>query len=200
MFINLEKKIMKLKGVVSVKLTTDENNCLDQVFIVADDSKTPKKLVRDIETLVNIELPQPISHKKISIAQLEQQDNAMIAERIQVQSISIRHNEPICQVELAFCQQKYSYAYHGENTESECELVLKALIKTISLIVKKPLVIKIKGIQKLQYPQAIVLVILEVQTKHHYEEYLGSSFIEYNLPLAVAKAFFQALNRRLNCL
>ena len=60
---DVKDKIESLDGVISSRLT-EENGGLEEVHVVADRSRQPKRLVRDIETIIQVTCDREIDHKK----------------------------------------------------------------------------------------------------------------------------------------
>ena len=98
---NFENQIVQLEGVISANISLKENGEIDEIHVIADKSRNPKNIVRDIETLFHVNLNQEIDHKKISIAQLNINDGTTSSQqRIEIVSIYKKYNRPICDIEL----------------------------------------------------------------------------------------------------
>lgn len=66
-----EAIISRLRGVRSARVVTDGHGGILEIHVVADDSRSPKQLCRDIESALLSELGVRVDHRKISIAQLK---------------------------------------------------------------------------------------------------------------------------------
>ena len=66
-----ETIISRLRGVTSARLVTDERGGILEIHVVADESRSPKQISRDIESALLSELGLRIDHRKVSIAQLK---------------------------------------------------------------------------------------------------------------------------------
>lgn len=66
-----ERVICQVKGVLSARLVTDSEGQIQEIHVLATPDRSPKQVVRDIETAVLVQLGIPLDHKKISVAQLE---------------------------------------------------------------------------------------------------------------------------------
>lgn len=68
--------ISQVKGVLSSKVVC-ENQDIAEIHVLADHSRTPKQIVRDIESAVLIKLGASLDHKQISVVQLGEAGKAM---------------------------------------------------------------------------------------------------------------------------
>ncbi|QTA37161.1 hypothetical protein JYK00_05260 [Thermosipho ferrireducens] len=66
---NIELLLSKIPGIKAAKII-EENNTMKEIHIVADSNKSPKQLVRDIETVLLASTGIRIDRKIVSIAQL----------------------------------------------------------------------------------------------------------------------------------
>jgi len=66
-----EATISRLRGVISARVITDERGDIIEIHVVADESRSPKQIGRDIESALLSECGVRIDHRKVSIAQLK---------------------------------------------------------------------------------------------------------------------------------
>ena len=62
-----EQILRRLRDIVAATITT-EGDEIREVHIVAASTRTPKQIVRDVETALNAFLRRGIDHRKISVA------------------------------------------------------------------------------------------------------------------------------------
>jgi len=193
----LRERISQLEGVLSVRVSKN-NGEIDEIHVLSEEGRDPKRLVRDIETVFQVETGLSFDHKKISIARInEQKEEKECKERIELKGVYLRRKEPICTVELKYRGEEKSYKFEGNELDDPPQIVLKTLVKAIETLLKTSFQIKIKDIKKLNMEQNVIFVMLTVNESGKEEDLMGVSLIEENLPLAVSKAFFHALNRKL---
>lgn len=65
----IESVISQVKGVLSSKVVCEDHDIVE-IHVLADHSRTPKQIVRDIESAVLVKLGTPLDHKQISVVQL----------------------------------------------------------------------------------------------------------------------------------
>ena len=85
--VDVEATISRLRGVVSARVATDERGEIVEVHVVADQSRHPKQLSRDIESAVFSELGLRIDHRRISIAQMREAHGVATDVRLKFLSI-----------------------------------------------------------------------------------------------------------------
>src|SRR5690554_440504 len=131
MFRELEKKIIELDGVFSCKVTGDK--VIDEIHIVAGKEREPKRMVRDIETMVMVEHGQEIDHKKISIARVNEPDIGTVENRVEIVSIYRENNRSACHFKL-----KVNDKMIEEEIESSMEEVFpETIVKGMIMIIEK---------------------------------------------------------------
>ena len=89
---DVEAIISRLRGVISVRVVYGDGEGISEIHVVADQTRSPKQLSRDIESAVLSELGIRIDHRKVSIAQLREEAEA----------------EPTAEVRLKFLGIEYS--------------------------------------------------------------------------------------------
>src|SRR5690242_12048496 len=66
----IESVIANLRGIEAVKVVTSPA-VIDEIHVIVNDERTPKQVVRDIESILMARLNLSVDHKKISVAQVE---------------------------------------------------------------------------------------------------------------------------------
>ncbi|MDR3552442.1 MAG: hypothetical protein P4L75_04890 [Clostridia bacterium] len=84
----IQRLIEKLDGVMSSKLSTDENGELCEIHILADKARAPKQLSRDIQSAIAASTGHNVEHRIISIAQIDD-DSVCEQERLRIISIDL---------------------------------------------------------------------------------------------------------------
>lgn len=85
-----EAIISRLRGVISARVVTDERGDILEIHVVADESRSPKQIGRDVESALLSQLGVRIDHRKVSIAQLKGEGNPA-AEDIRLQFLGIEY-------------------------------------------------------------------------------------------------------------
>ncbi|HWI55309.1 MAG TPA: hypothetical protein VNT57_06430 [Desulfobacteria bacterium] len=65
-----DEVIRQIKGVISAKVVTNSSGEILEIHVLAGSERSPKQVVRDIESVIMVNHDISIDHKKISVAQL----------------------------------------------------------------------------------------------------------------------------------
>lgn len=65
-----QRWIGQIKGVKQCRINLDDQGEVEEILVVAGSDKEPRKIVRDVETLLKARLDLDVYYKKISVAQL----------------------------------------------------------------------------------------------------------------------------------
>ncbi len=81
--LRIEKLLIELEGVDSVKLVADGQGGIDEVHVLSSADLGPKQVVRNVESALLAEFGLQIDHRKISVARLKGSDLPRIPEEQQ---------------------------------------------------------------------------------------------------------------------
>ena len=200
MFNELQEKIIGLEGVISCKLTGEEQR-LDEIHIIASKKRDPKKIVRDIETMVLVTIGKEIDHKKISIAQVKNPAEAIIENRIEIISIYRENNRNICHFKLTINDNLIEKEVESNYEEDLSITIARGIVEIIVQYTMFQGKVRVENVFVTGINNEIVivqLVLSESEKMTNPERLIGAAYINNELPLATGKACLKALNRRLN--
>ncbi len=200
MFNELQEKIIGLEGVISCKLTGEEQR-LDEIHIIASKNRDPKKIVRDIETMVLVTIGKEIDHKKISIAQVKNPAEAIIENRIEIISIYRENNRNICHFKLTINDNLIEKEVESNYEEDLSITIARGIVEIIVQYTMFQGKVRVENVFVTGINNEIVivqLVLAENEKMTNPERLIGAAYINNELPLATGKACLKALNRRLN--
>ena len=84
----VQKLIEKIDGVLAAKPVVNEQGDLVEIHVLADRSRPPKQMSRDIQSAVSAATGEQIEHKIISIAQIGE-ETAKPSGRLKIESIEV---------------------------------------------------------------------------------------------------------------
>ncbi|MCC3144525.1 hypothetical protein LJ207_04205 [Halanaerobium sp. Z-7514] len=202
----MEKKIknliQELDGVVSCTLTGGSE--VDEIHIIADKKRDPKRIVRDVETVFLVHNDQKIDHKKISIARIRsdfsQDIEKMASNRVELISVYTENNRSRCMVIMEINEERIEESFEAQVGESIEKLIARSVIEVLNryfkiegrLIVED--VFTVKGKEDLVIAQ---ISKFEKQRNRLAEKLVGAVYLDNNMALAIAKACLKAVNRQL---
>jgi hypothetical protein len=193
-----QEVISKIDGIINVKIVT-ENDIIREVHILANKMRSPKQIVRDIESSLIASFDYRIDRKVISIAQIETDDYRRI-NRILFDRITIGASDNLfeCTVTLSYDEEDYSVNLSGIRTVAKSrKLVAEATIKVVEKILRQASVFDIQDVivtnnRETTFVSVLVNLIINGQE----ETMVGSVVVKNDLNEAIAKATLDAVNRR----
>ncbi|MFW5976753.1 MAG: hypothetical protein ACOCQS_02285 [Bacillota bacterium] len=197
MFEEVKEKIKELDGIISCKITGDSE--IDEIHIIADKRRQPKRIVRDVETIVLVNTDKEINHKKISIAQVNSESGESNSRKVKLISIYQEHNKPIIHIQLSVNGDSISKKIEGSFEQPISKIVAEGMAEMIMDYTNFPGRIRVENVFKTGINNEILIVKLILFNGGYSEEKLvGAVYINDNLPLAAGKACLKALNRKIN--
>ncbi len=197
----IEESIKNLPGIKGVKIVSDKEE-ISEVHILASDKKTPKQLIRDIESTVMVEHDLKLDHKIISIAQLSNEeiftddDSRLLINGF---SKSVKNNHSEISVELSNGDKIFEGKASGITTSTNklklfSEATLNAIEKFLGNVCHLlPSDLRVVSIGN---NEAILVSVIILDNKKE-NCFLGSALIRGEKELSVIKATLNAVNRRL---
>jgi hypothetical protein len=195
-----ENLIKQIRDVISVNIVLGEDKQIEEIHVLAEDTRNAKQLVRDIETLLRIEYGIDLDHKKISVVQLNKEQQSFKPNRIKFSGIqySLHGSKIEAVVELASPKRSCQGKSCGTNSRSNrLRLFAEATVQALNDFMESGSSIYLEDV--VQYPlgnQNIVSTSLTF-LKGQSEEYLvGTALVKQDDREAVVRATLAAINRR----
>ncbi len=192
----IELAIGKLPSVRDVRVII-EGQAIDEIHVLSEPAVQPKRLVRDIVTLLLVRFGVRIDHRCISIVESEQQIAATRSRPI-LQAVTHDSATQSVRVELRFAD----HVICGDSPLcADTSDVLAASIATTNAL--KQLIggrgeLSVCDARTLTLAdQQLVIVLVQWHGDQTQDMLVGTGLIEHDCLLAAARATLDALNRRL---
>ncbi|PLV59370.1 hypothetical protein [Thermotoga sp. KOL6] len=189
----LEDIISKISGVISVKVV-EEDGQPREIHVIADPSRNPKQIVRDIETVALASLGMKLDRRIISVAQLSQGRYSPTAS-YEITSIEVKDHGKKKQVRVTinnpFEEEELTGESVGPGTSTNLpRIVGEAVIEAFDL--DSP--VSVDDVQKAFLAgKEFVLVHLTVQDNEKERAEVGVAPLEGDFLKAVAKATLRVI-------
>ncbi len=197
-FDNFQEMINKINGVISTKIIHQDNN-IQELHILANTLRSPKQIVRDIESILLTSFNYRIDRKVISIAQIETEDNDPI-KRIKFGGISldVQGNMLECKVKLLYEEQEFFVTQVGIKTSANRKkIVAKATIDAVEKILGQTFIFDVQDvISTTNRDITFISVLVNMVINESEETMVGSAIVKNDINEAIAKATLAAINRR----
>lgn len=89
----METLAEKLEGVIAAKFVPDNEGNLQEIHVLADKSKTPKQISRDIQSAVSAAMGVTVSHNIISIARISDESRPASQTRLRISGLDISYSK-----------------------------------------------------------------------------------------------------------
>ena len=198
-----EDIIRQIKDVISARIVIDNSGEITEIHVLAGSNRSPKQVVRDIESVFIAQFGIRMDHKKISVAQL-QDDNVNEIDtglRPRLLGVSLktigRHIES--RVHLEIGENEYEGVASGpSSTGNKLRIILSATIGALEEYLKGTcnLVADDLTVVRLGDRQAVV-VSVSLLTNIGEERLVGAALVQNDDREAAVKATLGAINRRL---
>lgn len=195
----IEQNLEKLDSVVSSKLVIGENNSIDEIHVVSNGSRNVKQIVRDIQSVLIATYNIQIDHKKISIAEI-MDDNLRKKEcRLKIVSVSRNNSGQRATIEVVLNSPRGEFRnsasgiYAGRNID---RMIVDATLRTIEEACGYDEIFILEDIKavNISTDKAVLIVIMCVENGKE-QRLCGSCMIKSDYNEAVVKATLDAINR-----
>ncbi|WP_346930632.1 hypothetical protein [Clostridium sp.] len=198
-FVSFEDVIAKIQGVTHSKVVYNDEE-VEEVHIIANTIRSPKQIVRDIESALLAIFDYRIDRKLISIAQIDTGETKSI-KRIRYEGISleVKDNNVRCEVRLTMDDDVYMSTETAIGTSiNRRRVVAKATVSAVEEMIGQVSAfdvedIVINSIRDISYVTVIVNMINDVAE----EVLIGTAIVRNDINEAIAKATLDAINRRI---
>ena len=197
-FSTFQDVINKIDGVINSKVIVEKEN-VTEIHILANNLRSPKQIVRDVESSILASFDYRIDRRVISVAQIETDDHDSV-KRIKISGISMNSFDDLaeCCVKLRYEDQEYSVTASGIRTmANRRKLVADCTIKAIEKILRQTSIFDVEDvIVNVNDRVNFVTVLVNMIIKSDEEIMIGSAVVRNDIYEAVAKATLDAINRR----
>ncbi len=197
----VEQLVRQVRGVLAVRVVNDEQGQIAEVHVVGTPERSPKAMVRDIESLLFVRGGVRVSHRKISLVQLE--EGHMQAEPLRLQLVSITQTDeqpPAVRVTLGMGEQHVAGVGISRPGYDDPSLLLAgyATIHALNQMISSRGRFHVEQVQRQPLGTIeVCLAQLSFENDEGMETFIGVSMIHNNELMSAARAILDAVNRRL---
>ncbi|MCT4542035.1 MAG: hypothetical protein N4A63_00665 [Vallitalea sp.] len=198
----IESYLKKIRSIQSCKIIINEDEDIEEIYMVSDLRRNPKQILRDIEAILRSEFNISIDYKKVSIAQIKN-DSMQYDTSQRLKFKSIEYNEEGSNIEVKVVLEKAGQTYEssmsGINTSSNLNRILgNAVLKAVELFCEVEDVFVFEDARKVSLSNIDVMVVsISSHYKGREQIYTGTAKIGNDLKVALARATMDSINRNL---
>ena len=201
---DIEAVICSLTNVNSARVVMTEDGTIREIHVLTDSSRSPKQLVRDVESALQAQFALELDHKKVSIAQTQNGKQPKFADsRLKFSDVSISLNG--MQAQAAVRLKINGATFEGQasghsSSHSQLRLISTATLKAVEGWGGEHLALVLEDINPSVNlsGQTLVVVFVNMITPKGEDLLSGSAVMKQDLWKAVVNATLDAVNRRLS--
>jgi len=196
----VEEAIASVRGLEGVRVVADEEGKVEEIHVVVEANRSPKQVVRDIESVLLAKFGLSIDHRKISVAQLGEEphivqtrlrllDTSLSISAIKARVVvRLKKGEEILEGEASGPASTRNIPYLF--SQATLRAVEKCLPDEVSLSLDDLMIADSKG-------RETVVVLVELVSTNGEEPLAGAALVKQDIGKATALATLNAINRRL---
>jgi len=198
----IEDVINQIKGTISCSAVIDgEDNCVQEIHVLAECSRPPKKIVRDIESAVKIRLGIELDHKVISVVHTKEENsssyNRLLVDRLEVNGT---RNWIVSNVYLKLGDNVYKGLSEGPDTGvNRYKLLATATIRAVEGLLNPKIMLVVEDFSWQTVAGFNVgIAVLSCVSENRVDNLVGSCLADQGKDISTVKAVLDALNRRID--
>lgn len=190
----LEQALLTIPGVRGARVFLSDDG-IGEIHVAASPRRSPKKIVRDIESFLIVRYAYRIDYRRISLVQAA--DNVAI-ERIALGRVETlqQMDGTFIEVELINGEQKYQAHYPVE--DSAAFAAGKATVAALNTLFAPRAPFDLGGVQFAEFGARQAVTAYVTCQESHVEHLLGTVFVRSCVAEAAARSVLAATNRLLD--
>lgn len=191
---SLEQQLSQVRGVIGARILYDAAHRISEVHVMSNGQRKAKQIIRDIESIIFVQLGQRLDHRKISLAQVQDSRLLSLVQSIQLEKSNyhINQNDRTLSVTL----QQAETSLHGVTALSgdiNQDIVI-ATLQALNSRLTDPEILSLDLLEWQTFAQfKLCLVTIEQQGMH--KALLGMAYATNEPLLTCIHAVFDAINR-----
>ncbi|MCL5291643.1 MAG: hypothetical protein M1548_03815 [Actinobacteria bacterium] len=206
----IEDALCQLDDVQAARIVVAPDNSIEEIHIVAAPGKGAKQLVRDVETTLMARFGIPVNHRKVSVAQVSQQERPEEVDgngskpRLQIASVNMEVTgvRAKAAVTLGMGDMLYEGVAQGASSQTErLRLVAQATLDAVSQFIPSSFCFALEDVTVADLGKEKVAVACITLVGSSGESSLaGSALVRQNDKDSIVRATLDAINRRFSFL
>lgn len=208
---DIENALTQVAEIKAARIVTSPEGVIQEIHVLALPSKTPKQIVRDIESTVMAQFGIPIDHRKISIAQLGQDaipkaDADEVGSGVRARIISINSNVAGVHAATSVTLEIEGDEYVGHATSPASQtarqrLIAEATLNAVEAYAHGGMSFALEDVALTQLGhQRVAVACVVLVTPLGEQAYAGSALVRQNENDSIVRATLDAINRRIGFL
>lgn len=208
---DIENALTQVAEIKAARIVASPEGVIQEVHILALPTKSPKQLVRDIESMVMAQFGIPIDHRKVSIAQLGQDaitkddpEEAAPAVRARIKGVSSNVAGVHAATSVTLEIEGEDYVGHATSPASQTarqRLIAEATLNAVEAYAQGGLSFALEDVAITQLGhQRVAVACVVLVTPLGEQAFAGSALVRQNENDSIVRATLDAINRRIGFL
>ncbi|MPW24855.1 hypothetical protein GC105_03500 [Alkalibaculum sp. M08DMB] len=195
----IEGFLNKIISVLNSRVVINNENQIIEVHILANNRRSAKQIIRDIQSALIAKFNLRIDHKIISIAQVYEEEENFNAPRLVIKSVEYTsyHMSGKAKVLLEYDGNLYIGESEGVHSSTQANrLVGQATIKAVEFFLNNAMRFIVEEIRILDFVnKQVVISGIYLVDKNTEKLLIGKCVVENDTNSAITKAVLDAVNR-----
>jgi len=206
--VDIEGTLSRLRGIVSVRVVTDDHGDIVEIHVLADQNRHPKQMSRDIESALFSEFGIRVDHRKISIAQTRGSEGPPTGVRLKFLSIDYSIDRTSARARVSVGRGDETFIGAASTTAggdvNQEELVARATLEAVQEFLRATslrngeVAMELRDFSRSERNGAVFFAVtVRLHGERGELDLIGSAIVRDDPWRAAACATLDALNRRL---
>ena len=197
--------IAKLPGVINANVVFNETD-VEEVHVLADMSRTPKQIGRDIQSLFMAQFQKEIDHRVISVAQIESGLNPKkkitAAPRLVIEAVTLAKKREQTDIEVSLSLDDKIFSGKMIGLKGNYDLfrgIAQATLNAIVVATEDPQTYTLLDVRFTEIAgDRMAIICVSSSSNNATSRYSGTAFSLGDDSIAIVKATLSAVNRRIS--
>lgn len=199
---DIESIICRLRDVIAVSVVEDDKGDVAEIHVLTGSDRSPKQVVRDVESAVMARLGVIVDHKKISVAQVADSSPRFDHSRLKFSDVSISLNGSRTEATVRMTKDGIVCSGTASGTPSpngQMKLIAGATLKAVEDFGQNETSFVLEDVNEIQIGgQRAAVVLVSIITNRGEDLLTGCALIKQDVWKGVVNATLDAINRRLS--
>ncbi len=206
----IEQTLSQVAEISAARIVSSQEGVIQEIHILASPAKSPKQIVRDIESTIMARFGIPIDHKKVSIAQLGSESTVVQDREVPDVSrarIHAIHTETIGARAVSIVTLEMDGELHRGTAEgpasvsSQQRLVAEATLQSVEDFVQGRIAFALEDVAVFALGrEKVASTCVALVTPQGEQVFTGTAMVKGSETDSIARATLDAINRRLGFL
>jgi len=197
----VEHVIRQLREVLSARVVVDKNGAIQEIHVLVSSNRSPKQVVRDIESALFAAHGIVVDHRKISVAQMQGALLRSVRNRLRVADVELTINGTKAEatVHLQRGSETFTGQAAGQGSQSnQLRLIANATVRAVEQACHMTDQIAVEDINPnvMVAGRQIAIAVVNMLSQYGEDVLTGSALVRNDVNRAVVNAVLDALNRR----